>query len=207
MLAVKHLHEIGPYVVGQIHDHIATEHMKELIEDIRRRWHVLLIEPQRELTAAAYLTAHRFKVYLPQIKTWARRGLRRTKMEVERPMFPGYLFIRFDPDLDDGKRRWRIDITPGVRGFMKLDGEHAIISDVDIRVVQMIEEEERSGLRRPEIVHGYRLGEEVRVSEGVFSGFNGQVSRLDDEQRITLLLSLFGRAVRATLPVDDIEKL
>lgn len=207
MLANETLKPIGPYVVGQIVDYIERQQEEVVITSRYRRWHVLLIEPQQERRVAVYLTAYRFKVYLPTIPYRTTRGCRRVKVEVERPMFPGYLFIRFDPDLDDGKRRQRIDIAQGVREFMKLDGEHAIISEADLLRVEQEEKYQHDPTRRAAVRFGYDQGEMVRVTDGPFQGFNGTIGQLDDRGRIKVLLSLLGRAVPTEMTVDDICKL
>ena len=64
----------------------------------------------------------------------------------------------------------------------------------------------------PVTVSPFILGEEVRVSDGPFSGFNGIVdlvldATLDSDIRIRLLVDLFGRACPVTLDIDQLEKL
>src|SRR6185312_4597178 len=49
---------------------------------------------------AAHLIGRRFKVYIPMERKKVTRGIKRTKVIIERPLFIGYGFIRLNWDLD-----------------------------------------------------------------------------------------------------------
>lgn len=169
-----------------------------------RQWFVLLCEPQMERKAAARLIGERFKVYLPECLVWTTRGIRRRKVQAPRPMFRGYLFIRLSLLLDPFTHA---SSAVGVHKFLKFGEDFAIVPDEVMRRIGMIEQE----LMTPKQLRGpsamFHVGEAVRVAEGTFSGFNADIIRLDDEERITILLPLLGRAVPVTLEAEQLEKL
>jgi transcriptional antiterminator RfaH len=59
------------------------------------RWHLIATEPRRERYAAAELEQSDFATHLPLVLEPVRQG-RRT-IDERRPLFPGYVFARFDP--------------------------------------------------------------------------------------------------------------
>lgn len=168
-----------------------------------RQWFVLTCEPNREKVAASHLIARRFKVYLPEISTTATRGVRRAKMLVSRPMFRGYLFIRLGRE-----DRWTwVETAPGVLRFLRLEDDFAVISDQEMQRVYDVEQGEIRIKKERKYLHEFEVNEPVRVAAGLFSGLNGRIETLDDEERITILLSMLGRATPVQLSSFDLEKL
>lgn len=170
------------------------------------QWYVLLCHPMEERGAAAHLTGRRFKVYLPTIPRITTRGVRRCKSIIQWPMFPGYLFIRLD-FRRDGARLHHVNATPGINRFLRLDDDYAIIPEHEIERVQEVEQDQLKAHQRRENPVKWELGEKVRIAEGPFCGLNADVVRLDDAERITVLLSLLRRAVKVTFPTNVLEKL
>lgn len=176
------------------------------ITEPQRQWFVLLTEPQMERKAAAHLIGRRFKTYLPEEAVWARRGVRRQKVEVRRPIFRGYLFIHlsFEADAD----RWnKVTTVPGIHRFMRLNDDFAIVPDHEMHKLFATEQI----LLQPAKIRGpasiFKAGEQVRATEGPFSGFAGEIERLDDEQRISVLMAMFGRVTRVHFQAEQLEKL
>jgi transcription antitermination factor NusG len=180
---------------------------EEIVPDQNRRWHVIHTEPQCEHMAHGGLVGRRFKVYLPTITKVVRAG--RRERPVERPMFPGYLFIRFDwtPRLDGlTQDRWtRVFATAGVHGLLMNGERPAVVPDAAIAKVYAIEEDIRTPKTKEQAI-GYELLETVRISDGPFAEHLGKIDQLDDEKRITVLLSLFGRQTKVVLSAGQIEK-
>lgn len=184
--------------------------MPEICEEIapeNRRWYILVTAPSHERIAAAHLIARQFKAYLPVIPDWTTRGVRRTKIRTLKPMFPGYLFVRLDMGTDNS-RLDHITNAPGVVRFLQLDNDLAILPDADMARVENVEKFHADSLQRPpRLSDKFSLGEKVRVGYGPFSGFNADIIRLEDGDRIKVLIGLMRRATAVTIDASDLEKL
>lgn len=204
MLAGDDLKPIGSLLIGQIVEYVDVEREREgLVDDSMRQWYVLLIEPQQEAKAAAHLIGRGVKQYLPTIPSWTTRGIKRTKVKVLRPMFPGYLFVRLD-FANDGRALRHIRSTVGVTKFLQFDTDYAVVPE---QAMQRIFAVEQDMLKPRPKVRAYAVGEKVRINEGPFSGINGDIVGLDDNDRVKVLLSLLGRATPVQLSESVIEKL
>ncbi|MBM3216177.1 transcription termination/antitermination factor NusG [Candidatus Poribacteria bacterium] len=129
------------------------------------------------------------------------------KRSVERNVFPGYVFVQVSEDLvgSDQDDLWAfIKQTPGVMGFLGTKSQPTALSDGD--VPGAVGEGE---VYEPEpVVHiEYGVGDSVRVIEGPFAGFTGQVTDVDmQKQRLKLAVSIFGRATPLELDFLQVER-
>jgi transcriptional antiterminator RfaH len=175
----------------------------EALQDDGRRWHVALCEPLRERMACAGLIGKRFKALVPEGPCWTTRGLRRTKVQVMRPLIRNYIFIRLDLTLDAD--RWHsVTATPGVHSFLRLDSSYAVVPEREMRRLIHISET-KVACREDETL--FSAGECVRIGDGPFSGLTGNVVRMDSGERITVRLDILGRDTPVTMPLAEIEKL
>lgn len=116
----------------------------------------------------------------------------------ERKFFPGCLLVKMDMD----NQSWHlVRSTPWVMGFMGGTRQKP----------QPIRQEEIAAIKRR--LEGnveaqlFSIGEVVRITEGPFSGFNGTVEEVDSEkQRLSVLVSIFGRAASVEIEFHKVEK-
>ena len=125
---------------------------------------------------------------------------------VQRKVFPGYLYVRCY--LED--RSWDvIRNTPGVTGFVG-SGKPLPLTrrDVEMALQEPEAEEAEGAVKRQRPRLEYEIGETVRVKEGPFADFSGQVADINEDQlRVKVLVNIFGRETPVELEFSQVAKL
>lgn len=130
------------------------------------------------------------------------RGKKKT---VERRFFPGYVLMK--AVLTDDIYHLVKD-TPKVTGFLGADGGKKPLPvrqrEVD-RILGTSDDTSEPQRLRPTVT--YEVGEEVRVNDGPFQGFEGAVEEVDEEAgRLKVMVSIFGRATPVDLEYAQVDK-
>ena len=127
------------------------------------------------------------------------------RVMAQRKMFPGYLLVR--SHLDD--TAWFvIRNTPGVTGFVGQGAKPSPLPrrDVEAFLTPKGTEEQVATRARPRLE--YEVGETVRVKDGPFADFSGEVIEINEEQlRLKVLVNIFGRETPVELEFSKVAKL
>ncbi len=136
------------------------------------------------------------------------------KQKVEKKVFPGYVMVRMDMDKDT----WNVvRNTPAVTGFVGTQGSEPL--PLSLREIQEIlgipdefkeevEEEEVEEDKEQTVEIDLEVDETIRVTTGPFADFTGTISEINlDQQKLKVLVSIFGRETPVELGFDQVAKL
>jgi transcriptional antiterminator NusG len=180
------------------------------------KWYVVRSVSGQEKKAKTYMETeigrHNLQELLPQVlipveKVFEmRNGKKRVR---ERNLYPGYIIIH--SDLTHGEVQNIITSTPGVIGFLgdketKTTNAKPVplsLNEVNRLLGVVDEAEEKSA----EIETPFTVGELVKVIDGPFNGFSGNVNEVFEERKkLNVIVKIFGRAQPVELSYTQVEK-
>ncbi len=127
------------------------------------------------------------------------------RVVVQKKVFPGYLLVRCFLDDDS----WRvIRNTPGVTGFVGLGAKPTPLSRKEVESILQVQPEGVDAGRKPVRRPMFEVGESVRVREGPFADFSGQIAEINEDQlKLKVLVNIFGRETPVELEFSQVAKL
>lgn len=148
-----------------------------------------------------------YQVLMPaQTVTEVRNGKKAT---FQRKLYPGYLFIRMDLYEPGTRKRnekvwYTIRETQGVIGFIGNADNPMWLTEREVAdlMQQIAPTEEHT---KP--VSIYKVGERVRIKEGAFENFDGEIEEIDVERgKLKIMVSIFGRMTPVELEFSQVER-
>jgi transcriptional antiterminator RfaH len=160
------------------------------------RWYVAETLPRKEALALEHLRRQGFGGFCPRLRKLRRHARRREQVLV--PLFPSYVFVRFDPATSP----WRsINGTLGIRRLIGSDRDRpqpmpeaamdCILARCDNGIVSRL-------VDQPE------QGQAVRVVGGPFADRLGSIEALDERGRVAVLLDILGRRTSVRMTIDSL---
>jgi transcription antitermination factor NusG len=162
----------------------------------RLPWYALQVWSRKETTICSQLEGQGFECFLPKYKSvrqWSDR-----KKEIQQPLFPGYVFCRFQ-----FTERRPIVMTPGV---LQVVGCGQVPVSVDYKEIEAIRAAVASGLRSLPWEY-LKVGEFVRVNHGTLQGLEGILVNFKGNHRVVLSVSLLQRSVALEVDLAWVTKL
>jgi len=150
-------------------------------------WFALSVVPRKEKAAAQSLRAKGYDDFLPMYKV-RKRWSDRVK-EIDNPLFPGYVFARFDPMV-----RLPVLKIPSVMSVVSLGREPEPIPEVEIDSLRRVCEAGLETIPYPFL----KAGAKLRINEGPLAGVEGILLEAKQSQLI-LSVTLLQRSVAVTV--------
>jgi transcriptional antiterminator NusG len=176
----------------------------------RLEWYILKIQSNREdsirealdrRVKIAGLDKYFGEIIVPiEMVTEFKAG---KKKIVKRKLYPGYLVVQ----MEINEETWfLVRETPGIGDFTGTSGKPAPMREEDIaKIVQKHEEKEDE---QPKLKINFQPGDRVKISEGTFENFEGDVDGIDEANgRVTVSINIFGRSTPVELEYWQVEVL
>jgi len=130
------------------------------------------------------------------------------KQTVERKVFPGYLLVRC---VMDDESWYCVRNTPGITGFVGQSRQGQKPTPLSRREVKTFLSPKTEGVDaapRRKAKLDYEEGESVRVKEGPFADFTGQIAEINaDHMKLKVLVNIFGRETLVEMDFSQVAKL
>ena len=130
------------------------------------------------------------------------------KQTVQRKVFPGYLLVRC---MMDDESWYCVRNTPGITGFVgqsRHGQKPTPLSRREVKTFLTPKTEGVDGAPRRKAKLDYEEGESVRVKEGPFADFTGEIAEINaDHMKLKVLVNIFGRETRVEMDFSQVAKL
>ncbi|BAV94126.1 transcription termination/antitermination protein NusG [Ichthyobacterium seriolicida] len=178
----------------------------------RDKWHVIRVVSGKEKKIKSHienevsvlgLSESLYQILVPTEKVYQIKNGK--KISKDKIHFPGYVMINADLS---GELPHIIKSTPNVVGFL---GERKGGDPIPMRkheVSRMLGDIDKFSESDESVSIPYMVGESVKVIDGVFSGFIGEVEVINEEKRrLEVMVKIFGRKTPLELNYMQVEKI
>ncbi len=126
------------------------------------------------------------------------------KVVVQKKVFPGYLLCRMRLDDDSW---FVVRNTPGVTGFVGAGNKPSPLPRRDVENFLAVKEDGEDTTRKGRARLEFDMGETVRVKEGPFADFQGEIVEINEDQlKVKVLVNIFGRETPVELEFAQVGK-
>ena len=161
------------------------------------QWYLVQVKPNGYRMAERNLVRQGFTCFQPLLRATERRGAQ--FKPVSRPLFPGYLFVAFDP----ARAPWRkINSTAGVARLLSLGNTPQEVPEGLVEDLRARLDAEGHVILSDALI----VGDRVEIQSGPFAGFLAEVAQLAPEARAHLLVDFMGRQARVTAQLTELRK-
>ena len=160
-------------------------------------WYALYVKSRHEFVVSDELHRKGVETFLPSVtkfNQWKDR-----KKQVETPLFPGYLFVCFEPNPE---KFLNVIKTRGTVTFVCLQPGHP--AQVDPEEINSLKIMLASG-KPIDICPHLQEGAAVRIKRGIFQGAQGILVKKQNQHKFIVTITLLGRSVGVNIYADDLE--
>ena len=163
--------------------------------DLSKKWFILQFKPNSHLLAERNLNRQGFKSFLPMHEITKYKYNR--YVSDLRPLFPGYMFVAFDPESGP----WRqINCTIGISKLVSFGGQPSPIP-LDLISGLMARCSSGGKLLPPAQLN---KGDPVQLLTGPFANYIAKIETIDADQRVWVLMELMGRVTRISVDPNQL---
>lgn len=167
------------------------------LQDEARRWYVAQTLVGKEAYASTNLERQKFESFVPRFRKTVTHA--RKRREVLAPLFPGYIFVKFDP----ASAPWRcINSTFGVRRL--ISGRDQTPVPVPRPVMEHFLLRCQDRLMRFQ-QSDFAPGQAVKMINGPFAERLGRIVRSDSRGRVAILMEILGQDQILTVQPTDLR--
>jgi transcription antitermination factor NusG len=156
------------------------------------RWHVVHAKPRCEKKLGDYCEAHAVESYVPlrsETKIYQRR-----KVTVHKPVFPGYVFLRYSPE-----NKAEVLKSNMIVRILPVENQAQLVRELDqIRLALSVDP-------TLDACAAFQAGKRVLIRSGPFQGLEGVVQILKGRTKVVLNVELIGRALAVEVGVEMLE--
>lgn len=162
-------------------------------------WYCIHTKPQKETLSQRYLSdTLGLETYFPKLRETKR--IRRVRREVTSPLFPRYLFCRFDPS--DSYRA--VQYAPDVLGIVSFGGSPSIVS---VDLIDELRSWAGESLDVVTIRPGLQPGDHVEIVAGPMRGLQAVILHgMRDSERVAVLLTAINFTARTIIDRANLER-
>jgi len=171
-------------------------------------WYILKVQSNREdsireglirRVKIAGLESYFGDIIVPtETVTEFKGGKRRVS---KRKLYPGYLVVNMEINEDTW---FLVRETPGIGDFTGAAGHPTPMLPHEISRILARQEEKTE--KAPKLKIGFQPGDQVKINEGTFENFEGEVESIDETNgQVTVMINIFGRSTPVTLEYWQIE--
>ena len=125
------------------------------------------------------------------------------KRVIKRKLYPGYLVVHMEINDDTW---FLVRETPGIGDFTGAAGHPSPM--LPHEVARIVSKAEEKSEKAPKLKIAFRVGDRVKINEGTFENFEGEVDSIDETNgRVTVMINIFGRSTPVELEYWQIEAL
>ena len=166
--------------------------------DRETHWFLAQLKPNCAYLAEKNLKRQGFRTFLPLEDRTRRQGAK--FVTATQPLFPGYIFVGFDPQ----RGHWRsVNATQGITRLVSFGGKPAqvpvdFVSDLMLRC-------DPAGKILPQHARPLSRGDKVRIQTGPFADLLAEIDMVEPDQRAWILIDILGQATRTKIDIQQLS--